>query len=278
MVELWDIATITRRTGLTSRALRHYEARGLIQPLRAASGRRLYGPAELERIHQIIMLKRAGFGLQTISTLLARGQHDLARMIDVQIEGVRVEAARLAETQALLLAVRARLDRHEVLDPATLCQLIHDSQSATTAAHEAWRRLSARYMDERVQQDFERVLPAMACEFGQDAYFEEWRDLSARIRAALPLVPDGETALGFVREWMALLAPFSAVASPAMWESTRAMYDEVDNWRGQDGLDPGFDGTVWRFIRKATEAALARGADIGPVPVWFGQLSSREQA
>jgi hypothetical protein len=164
------------------------------------------------------------------------------------------------------------------LDPATLCQLIHDTQSATTAEHAAWRRLSARYMDERVQEDFERVLPAMAGEFGQDAYSEKWQDLSARIRAALPLEADGETALGFVREWMALLAPFSAVASPAMWESTRAMYDEVDNWRGEDGLDPGFDGTVWRFIQQATEAALARGADIGPVPAWFGQRSSTEQA
>jgi DNA-binding transcriptional MerR regulator len=277
MAELWDIASITRRTGLTSRALRHYEARGLIRPLRAASGRRLYGAAELERIHQIIMLKRAGFGLTTIGTLLARGQHDLARIIDVQIDGVRAKAARLAETQALLLAVKARLARHEVLDPATLCQLIHDSQAATRAEHAAWRQLSARYMDESVQQDFERVLPAMACEFGQEAYFEKWLDLSERIRAAQPLATDGEAALGFVREWMALLAPFSAVASPAMWESARAMYDEVDSWRGQDGLDPGFDGEVWRFIRQATEAALARGADLGPVPSWFGQLTSREQ-
>jgi DNA-binding transcriptional MerR regulator len=277
MVEVWDIATITRRTGLTSRALRHYEARGLIRPLRAASGRRLYGAAELERIHQILMLKRAGFGLATIGTLLARGQHDLARIIDVQLDGVRAEAARLAETEALLLAVKARLARHEVLDPAILCQLIHDSQSATTAEHEAWRQLSARYMNENVQQDFERVLPAMACEFGHEAYFEKWQDLSERIRAAQPLAPDSETALGFVREWMALLAPFSAVASPAMWEGARAMYDEVDDWRGQNGLDPGFDGMVWRFIRKATEAALARGADIGPVPAWFGQLAPREE-
>jgi len=277
MVELWDIATITRRTGLTSRALRHYEARGLIKPLRAASGRRLYGAAELERIHQIITFKRAGFGLQTIASLLAQGQHDLARMIDVQIEGVRAQAARLGETEALLLAVRAQLDRHELLDPATFCQLILDSQSATTAEHAAWRRLSARYMDESVQEDFERVLPAMAGEIGQDEYFEKWQDLGERIRAAQPMEHDGETALGFVREWMALLAPFSAVASPAMWASTRAMYDEVDSWRGQDGLDPGFDGTVWRFVRQATEAALARGADIGPVPAWFGQMTFREQ-
>jgi hypothetical protein len=132
-------------------------------------------------------------------------------------------------------------------------------------------------MDESVQQDFERVLPAMACEFGHEDYFEKWRDLGERIRAAQPLAADGDTALGFVREWMALLAPFSAVASPAMWEGARAMYDEVDSWREADGLDPGFDGLVWRFIREATTAAQARGADIGPVPAWFGQRMSEER-
>lgn len=277
MAEVWDIASITRRTGLTSRALRHYEARGLIQPLRAASGRRLYGAAELERIHQIIMLKRAGFGLQTIGTLLARGQHDLAGLIEAQLEGVRAETARLAETEALLLAVKARLARHEVLDPATLCQLIHDSQGVTADAHEAWRRLSTRYMSESVQQDFERAMPAMACEFEHEDYIEKWRDLGERIGAALPLSPDGAQALGFVREWMALLAPFSAVASPEMWAGARAMYDEVDSWRGQNGMDPGFDGRVWRFMSEATAAARASGADIGPVPAWFGQQASREQ-
>ena len=34
-----DIAEVARLTGLTSRALRFYEARGLVKPLRTASGR-----------------------------------------------------------------------------------------------------------------------------------------------------------------------------------------------------------------------------------------------
>lgn len=271
MAELWDIATITRRTGLTSRALRHYEARELLQPMRAASGRRLYGAAELERIHQIITLKRAGLTLEAIGTVLDRGQHDLAQLIDAQIATVEAEADRLADMRALLLAVKARLGRNQMLDPATLCRLIHDSQQASAKEREAWQQLTDRYMDERVQKEFSRAMPAIGSDFTSAEYGEKWHDLGERISAALPLAPDCAEALNFVREWMALLAPFSAVATPGMWNSTRAMYDDVDSWRGQGRIDPGFDGAVWRFIREATEKALAAGADIGPVPTWFGE-------
>src|SRR4029079_13321808 len=58
MADSLDIAEVARLTGLTVRALRFYEARGLVRPLRTASGRRHYGPVELERLHQVIAMKR----------------------------------------------------------------------------------------------------------------------------------------------------------------------------------------------------------------------------
>jgi MerR family transcriptional regulator, thiopeptide resistance regulator len=272
----FSIQEVVRRTGLTSRALRFYEARGLIAPLRAGSGRRFYGAAELERIHQIVTLKRAGLTLEAIGRVLGRGPHDLGAMIDAQLDVIEAEAARLADIRALLVAVKSRLARHETLDPATLCQLIHDSQHAASGDMAAWQAFASRYMDESVQAEFVRAMPAMECDLSSEEYNARWRDLGARISAALPLAHDSAAALGFVREWMALLAPFSAVASPAMWEGARAIYDDVDNWRGEGGVDPGFDGAVWRFIGTATSAALARGEDIGPVPAWMQANPSQE--
>ncbi|MFL0670393.1 MAG: MerR family transcriptional regulator [Erythrobacter sp.] len=276
MSDSFSIQEVVRRTGLTSRALRFYEARGLIAPLRAGSGRRYYGAAELERIHQIVTLKRAGLTLEAIGRVLGRGPHDLGAMIDAQLEVIEAEAARLADIRTLLVAVKARLARREALDPATLCDLIHDSQHATSGDMAAWQAFASRYMDESVQAEFVRALPAMDCDFSSEEYNARWRDLGTRISAALPLAPDSAVALGFVREWMALLAPFSAVASPAMWDGARAIYDDVDNWRGEGGVDPGFDGAVWRFISAATSAALARGEDIGPVPAWMQANTSQE--
>ena len=60
MSDSFPIDEVVRRTGLTSRALRFYEARGLITPLRTGSGRRWFGPQELERIQRIVALKKAG--------------------------------------------------------------------------------------------------------------------------------------------------------------------------------------------------------------------------
>jgi DNA-binding transcriptional MerR regulator len=68
MAESLDIAAVARLTGLTSRALRFYEARGLVTPLRSASGRRHYGSAELERLHKVMAMKRAGLTLGQIES------------------------------------------------------------------------------------------------------------------------------------------------------------------------------------------------------------------
>lgn len=276
MADSFSIQEVVRRTGITSRALRFYEARKLIAPVRAGSGRRLYGAPELERIHQIVTLKRAGLTLEAIGRVLVRGPNDLRAMIDAQLEVTETEAARLADIRALLLEVKGRLARHEVLDPAILCQIIHDSQHASSGDMAPWQALASRYMDEGVQAEFVRARPTIDSNFSSEEYNAKWRDLGARISAALPLAPDSTAALGFVREWMTLLAPFTLVATPAMWEGVRAIYGDVDHWRGEGGLDPGFDGSVWRFISAATSVALERGADFGPVPAWMQAITSQD--
>ncbi|MDO9487398.1 MAG: MerR family transcriptional regulator, partial [Sphingomonadaceae bacterium] len=82
MISPLDIAEVCRRTGLTSRTLRFYEAKGLLAPLRTNSGRRLYGAGELARLNQITVLKRAGFSLAQIDGLLAGRAPDLAALIE----------------------------------------------------------------------------------------------------------------------------------------------------------------------------------------------------
>lgn len=269
MADSLDIAAVVRLTGLTSRTLRYYEARGLLKPLRSYSGRRYYGPADLERIHQIVTLKRAGLSLADIEKVAERGHADFAAMIDAQIAAVTKQAAKLGAVRALLLTIKSRLERNESIDVATFCSLISRGEAAMSAESDAWRTLLEKYMSDEAQADLDAALPAMATGFDQQDYADQWRALGDRIKAALPLPTDGAQALGFVREWFALLAPFSAVATPAMWEGTQAMYNDLPQWQGKSAADPGFDAEVWRFIYAATEQALARGEDIGPLPSWM---------
>src|SRR3954463_6275739 len=103
-----DIRDVAKRTGLTSRALRFYEARGLLQPLRTYSGRRLYGRGELERIQQILALQRAGLSLAQIGELTPRGSLDPKALIEAQLKSIDERKAELDEAKALLLTVKSR--------------------------------------------------------------------------------------------------------------------------------------------------------------------------
>ena len=73
MEDMLDIGDVTRRTGLTLRALRFYEGRGLVSPLRTAGGRRIYGAGDLARLNAIVALKHAGFSLTEIAAMLRSG-------------------------------------------------------------------------------------------------------------------------------------------------------------------------------------------------------------
>src|SRR5262249_17493884 len=104
MEEALDIREVARRTGLTSRALRFYEARGLLKPLRTDSGRRLYGRNELERIQQILALKRAGLSLAQIGGLTGRRPLDLGAIVEAQLKVIEERKSELEEARQLLLS------------------------------------------------------------------------------------------------------------------------------------------------------------------------------
>jgi DNA-binding transcriptional MerR regulator len=247
MEQAFDISEVIRRTGLTARALRFYEARGLVQPLRTASGRRLYGPGELARLHRVIALKAAGFSLADIGRLLAGKSVDLARLIMAQLEALETQQAAITEARRLLLSAKSRIDRGEPLDAATLCSLIRTGER--TMSEENWKAVSDRYYSDGAKADFAANPPPAG--FDQKAYSAQWADLAQRIEAALPLDPRSPEAVAFYREWQSLLAPFKAHATPAMMEGVRRMYDHIDEWKGE--RQPPFSSAVWAFIKSVGE-------------------------
>lgn len=64
------IDELSRRTGVSVRMLRYYEAEGLLAPPRTDSGYRDYGSAEEQTVRRIKMLGAAGMTLETIQQLL----------------------------------------------------------------------------------------------------------------------------------------------------------------------------------------------------------------
>ena len=254
-MQILDITDVAARTGLTARALRYYEARGLVRPVRADSGRRHYGPEQLARLHAVVALKRAGFSLTTIGHLLDGRSAHLGRLVASQLAEVDARAAELADTRSLLVSVQSRIDRGEPIDVATLCSLIR--QGHTTMDQTNWKAVTDRFLSDAAKADFARTMPAACAGLDRETCAARWADLAGRIETALPLEPRSEPARALYAEWQALLAPFTAVATPAMMEGVSRMYDHIGEWQAEQS--PPFSPRVWAFI-KAVAAERATDA------------------
>ena len=256
MNESLDISDVARLTGLTSRALRFYEARGLIAPLRTASGRRRYGPVELERLHQILTMKRAGLTIAQIQSMMARPTLDLRSLVLAQIDALAVRQREIATARGLLQSVLTRIDRSEPIDVATFCSLIR--QGEHSVSREKWKEITARYMSEEQRAAFRDSVSRMPKDFDGEAHGEKWRDLGRRIKAALPLDPASPQAQAFLAEWDALVQPFLAVSTPEMIEGMRTMNERIEEWEGE--IDTPIDAEIYRFHQAAAKARDAMNA------------------
>jgi DNA-binding transcriptional MerR regulator len=112
---LLKVSEVGRRTGLTRKALRHYEALGLVEPaVRTDAGYRLYDEAALRRIELVNRAKVLGLSLTEAKEFLhvAEGccgdnHPELAGLVARKLEETDKRLAELANLRRTL---------HEVLD------------------------------------------------------------------------------------------------------------------------------------------------------------------
>jgi DNA-binding transcriptional MerR regulator len=250
MTDSLDISEVARLTGLTARALRFYEARGLIAPLRTASGRRHFGPRQLERLHQIIALKRAGLSLAQIQRLTAGRPVDLKALVTAQREALDAQAREIEKGRGLLTAILSRIERSEPIDVATFCSLIR--QGETIMTQEKGAEIRARYMTPEQLAEYETIKDKLAPDFDIEAFMAGFKDLQARIKARLPMDPASPQAQALLDEWGRLVQPWIDAATPTMREGFRNLYAHFDEWKGQ--AESFWDPDVFRFHQDAARA------------------------
>lgn len=87
-------------TGATPRALRHYEAAGLIRPHRTTTGVRLFTADQCERASLIVRLRRCDLSLDEIRDVLTDASADHGRLRMRQM--LQRKAAELNRTLTLV--------------------------------------------------------------------------------------------------------------------------------------------------------------------------------
>ncbi|QNE17840.1 MerR family transcriptional regulator [Kribbella qitaiheensis] len=102
------ISELAERTGVSARALRHYEDRRLLVPVRNSNGYRNYSESDVVRVAQIRTMISAGLGASTIQQYL-----DCARTDD---HGTTLEMCPRLRAEVDSLAVRLDASQAELRD------------------------------------------------------------------------------------------------------------------------------------------------------------------
>ncbi len=170
----WKVGELAAVTGLTVRALHHYDEIGLLVPSqRTLGGHRVYDAQDARRLYRIHALRRLGFRLDKIASLLDDGGVGLLETVRRHLEQVERELAhqeRLRERlrrilDALQRSAEAPVDDYldvvgamtmieiDVRDVAMRVPAAEADEPAPRTAREGFRQV---WLKER---DGERALP-----------------------------------------------------------------------------------------------------------------------
>lgn len=103
LAEFLTAADAAKRLGVSAKALRLYEERGLLSPRRTQAGWRVYGPEEMERAAEVAELRALGFGLSEITSLLGGEKERMERAL---MAHEAVLAGRVGQLEGVIERVR----------------------------------------------------------------------------------------------------------------------------------------------------------------------------
>ena len=90
------VKEVSRVTGVSVRALHHYDAIGLLKPTRVTeAGYRLYDEEALRRLHSILLFRELGFALKDIRNILDSPDFDPMEALERQIGLLELQRQRL---------------------------------------------------------------------------------------------------------------------------------------------------------------------------------------
>ena len=181
----YTVKALADLAGVTPRTLRWYDRIRLLKPLRTTeAGYRLYGPAQLDRLQDILFYRELGLDLASIRTILDDPAFD--------------RQAALQSHLAELEARRARLDDLIL----TVQRTINDIKGGTKMTGQEIRE---KYGDEEMDRANACVLALTQEEYAQ------WKSLGGEIHTALvtavkagadPAGPEGQRIAALHRRWL----------------------------------------------------------------------------
>ncbi|MFP5372135.1 MAG: MerR family transcriptional regulator [Actinomycetes bacterium] len=245
------VGEVAAVAGVTVRTLHHYDRIGLLSPSgRTASGYRQYSPADLDRLHQVLLYRELGFALEDVAALLAddadpaahlRRQHALLRerLERTQQMVAAVEKEMEARAMGISLTPEERFEVFGDSDPDRYEEEVQERWGETEAYAQSTRRTAAYG-----KEDWLRIRA-------------EGEDVETRFAAALAAgVPaDSERAMDIAEEYRQQISRNFYDCPPGMHAGLGRMYVEDERFTAHyEKRAPG----LARYVSDAVQANAAR--------------------
>jgi MerR family transcriptional regulator, thiopeptide resistance regulator len=239
----WKIGELAAETGLSIRALHHYDQIGLLVPSqRTPSGHRLYDQADIVRLQQIQSLRLMGLSLHEVRRLLNDEAMSPRHLIDLHL--ARLQEAIVLHRRLVrhLRALAARIDANEVASVGDLCRIIQEM----TFMEQYFTRDQLAVLDQRRAQAGEGRLQEI-----RDA----WAEIIPAVQTAMNAGadPTSPEILAIALRWKALEDEMTG-GDPGISSAIRIMYERRPV-PGRHGPAP--TGDMYLYMDRAFAILLA---------------------
>ena len=127
-----------RHLGVSAKALRLYEQRGLVAPGRTAAGWRTFGASEMARAAEVVALRALGLSLAEVARVLSGEANCLEPALAAHQATLEGRIRELAGTAEAVRKIRADLSRGNAPEPGDLPRLLASAKALRIAFELPW--------------------------------------------------------------------------------------------------------------------------------------------
>jgi DNA-binding transcriptional MerR regulator len=247
-----NVGEVAALAGVTVRTLHHYDRIGLLSPSgRTGAGYRQYSPADLDRLHQVLLYRELGFPLEEVATLLNDPAADPEAHLRRQHALLR---DRLDRTSAMVAAVEKEMEARAMgisLTPEERFEVFgeHDPAQYDTEVEERWGETDAYAQSKRKTAAYSK----------EDwlAIKAEQEEIGNRFVRALQsgAAPDSEEAMDVAEAHRQSISRWFYDCSPEMHAGLGRMYVEDERFTATyEAMAPG----LAQYVSTANQANAAR--------------------
>jgi DNA-binding transcriptional MerR regulator len=239
-----------KRLGVSPKALRLYEQRGLVIPVRTSAGWRTYGPTEMARAGEIVALRALGLSLAQVARVLRGAPQSVEPALAAHQAMLERQIRQLADTVEKIRALRTSLVCGEAPVAGELVRLVRPTAEIVVAFDLPWPCGGERFELCDIRQinyiigplgsGKTRLAQALAKHLPGGTFLGLERLESDHVQALVRTMDDAAVKSG-VDQTLAWLVEDGATASTALTALVTALESDTSAYMVVDMVEQGLD-------------------------------------